>query len=288
MRMRGILVVGVVMAVVLLLGTGFSGTVYAKDFTTEKEIKALKVSTSKWIKNTYREKILGFKAGETKYILHYKLIDLHKYSVSITSISKNGKRYIVKYTIDYKEHRAWIEGREIRITMAHQEVMMTTRSVRHKWWDGIYCIYGRPQIKYLHPDRDFYDLGTWENELLTGHSLYHMQIGTDSIGWITELPGALIGAALGAILGAYFGGGPIGAAIGAVIGTFIGFILGNEIKHYVCDETGAGWLWINKHDVQEIIHALFAFWPWEHWVHIDYLKVGMLGPYSGWVYIPYP
>ena len=298
MRMRGILVVGAIMAVVLLLGTGFSGTVYAKDFTTANEIKTLKVSTPKWIKNKYSGKILSFTAGNTKYILHYKLIDLHKYTIWITSISKNGERYIVRYTIDYKEHRAWIDGREIKIksvyTLERIEVK-GTYTYRYDYYLK-YIDDGNPNggpIKYAHPyrpqpywfDQD-YSIGTWENELLTGQSLYHMQIGTDSIGWISELPGALAGAAIGALLGAYFGGGPIGAAIGAVIGAFIGFAVGNIIKRYVCDETGAGWQWINKHDVQEIIHAANSPWPWDHWVHIDYYKLGMLGPYSGWVYIP--
>lgn len=288
MKVRGIIIAGVVMAVVLLIGTGFNGTVYAKEYTPLKDTKTLRVSKPNWIKNTVNEKIFSFVAGDTKYVIHYRQVHSGQYSVWITSVSKNGKEYTAIYTIDQKEHKAWIDGKEVKIEKVVNKGASENRGIHHTWWDGIYCVYGRPQIKYKHPDREYYDLGTWENELLVGHSLYHMQIGTDSIGWISELPGAVVGAVLGALLGAYFGGGPIGAAIGAAIGALIGFITGNAIQHYICDETGAGWQWINKHDVQEIKNALFSPWPWEHWVHIDYYKLGMLGPYSGWVYIPYP
>ena len=94
-----------------------------------------------------------------------------------------------------------------------------------------------------------------------------------SIGVLLSVIGALVG--------------EIGAVVGAVVGVIVGFIAGNIIQDYVCDETGAGWAWINIEDIQKIINAMYSWLPWQHWVHIDYLKLGELGPYSMWVYVPY-
>ena len=288
-RMKMVLSIGVLLAVMLLLGTAFSGSVYAERTSTEM-IKSVKTTNPVWIKNGEKEKIFSFNVGNTKISIHYEPMAKGKYSVEITSYTKNGKKYSANYMVDRNTHKVYVNGHEARISKITEQTTVNTLiplrgGIHYKWWDGIYDVYGYPQIKYMHPDRNYYDIGTWENELLIGNTKYHVQIGTDSIGWITQLPPEVAGAAIGAIIGALVGG--IGAVVGAVVGVIVGFIAGNIIQDYVCDETGAGWAWINIEDIQKIINAMYSWWPWQHWVHIDYFKLGELGPYSMWVDVPY-
>ncbi len=289
-RMKMVLCIGVLFAVMLLVGTAFSGSVYAERDNTES-IKNVKTTNPVWIKNGEKEKIFSFNVGDTKIYIHYESIAKGKYSVEIISYTKDGKKYSANYMVDKNTHKGYVNGHEVRISKITKQttgnrLIPLRGGIHHQWWDGIYNVYGYPQIKYRHPDRNYYGLGTWENELLIGNTKYHAQIGTDSIGWITQLPPEVASAAIGAILGTLIAPG-IGSIIGAVVGAIIGFITGNTIQSYVCDETGAAWEWINKEAILKIINAMYAPWPWQHWVHIDYYKLGELGPYSMWVYVPY-
>ncbi len=65
MRMRGIIIAGVAMAVVLLIGTGFSGTVYAKEY------------------NIHKNNSIPFKMVESNALYKYALLKIEKYQFSL-------------------------------------------------------------------------------------------------------------------------------------------------------------------------------------------------------------
>ena len=200
--------------------------------------------------------------------IHYLLLRYGKYTVEITMSSGSGGSYTVSYTVDKIAHKAYINGKEVRVQNAIRRSYGGIRSTprgKFTYQNDVYLRYvddGNPDggpIKYAHPFRDKpywynddYSIGTWETVTLIGKNYYHTQIGTDDIGWLVDLPPAVVGAAIGALIGAVLGS-VVGAVIGAVIGVVIGFISGNIIRKYVCDETGAGWMWISKSSVRDIV-----------------------------------
>ncbi len=309
MRKAGI-IIGVGLAVFLLLAMGFSGTVYSENINANGDMSLGHIHGVVMKKNTVNDKILAFSVGSDKLRIHYSVMGVGKYAVKIIIIHKDGKVYSSHYSVDRFSHTLYINGRVITIKKI-SPVKKGIRILNSKSYSGTYTYqydgylkyindgnpYGGP-IKYPHPYRQqpywydsHYSIGTWETVTLYGERLYHTQIGTDDIGWITELPPELVGAVIGALVGEAIGsivplfGNIGGAIIGAIIGVVVGFITGNFVKKHICDETGAGWLWISKKSVNNIIKAHNAFWPWEKFAHIDYFKMGTMGPYSLTIYV---
>jgi len=309
MKKAGI-IVGVGLAVFLLLAMGFSGTVYSENIKTNKNGNFEYIHGVVMKKDTVNEKILTFSVGRNKLRIHYIVTGIGKYSVKITVIFKDGKAYSSCYSVNEFSHKIYIDGRVVTMKkvspVKNNMELLNSRSYAgtftYRYDNYLRYIndgnpYGGP-IKYPHPYRSqpywyvpHYSIGTWETVTLTGKRLYHTQIGTDDIGWITELPPELVGAVIGALVGEAIGSivpvfGNIGGAIvDAIIGVVAGFIAGDFVKKYICDETGAGWLWISKKSVSNIIKAHNAFWPWEKFAHIDYFKMGTKGPYSVTIYV---
>ncbi len=110
MKMRGILVVGVVMAVVLLLGTGFSGTVYAKEY------------------NGHNDNSVSFRMVESKALYKYALLKIEKHRFSL-QYSK-----IVIAKINRDSYWIYIPFKPTRAVIGGLSIIYTNKSIIDSAW----------------------------------------------------------------------------------------------------------------------------------------------------------
>jgi hypothetical protein len=114
-------------------------------------------------------------------------------------------------------------------------------SVTNYFWDNIYFIEGT-NIKYPHPDRDYYVISPYAGWIAVGTMLYHVQIDHDTS---NIAPGAIIVAC--AIAGAVIGlrvGGTYGGLIGTAAGAVLGWIA-SSASVILQDEVGCIWFWVS-------------------------------------------
>ncbi len=116
----------------------------------------------------------------------------------------------------------------------------------HEWWDGLYYVIGPSwQIKYPHPNREFYHIASFNAWIGYGMKLIHHQIDSDMSAVLANLGWAALFAAIGTLIGEEVGG-PYGAAAGAVIGTVLGILFGYATQAILSDEEGCIWWWSSK------------------------------------------
>ena len=119
-------------------------------------------------------------------------------------------------------------------------------SYTYKDWDSIRYVTGPSyQIKYPHPDRDWYSIATFNDWSRTGTKLIHSQFNEYYSGFLAGVGWAGIFAAVGAYMGlqsknAYY------VVIGAVIGVVLGFYFGYATQAILADEEGCIWWWSSR------------------------------------------
>lgn len=125
------------------------------------------------------------------------------------------------------------------LTMMAIAPMIKATQIYYFAWDGVEFVKGT-DIKYPHPDRDYYGISPYSSWSRTGVKLYHYQLDRDTS---DILPDAVALACLiaGTIIGTMIGP-PYGTLIGGITGAVLGFIA--EIGGAVLkDESGCIWWW---------------------------------------------
>ena len=112
-------------------------------------------------------------------------------------------------------------------------------------WDNVHFMEGRDDehdIKYPHPDRDYYDISRYTSWSIRGTKLYHEQMdhtSSQTAGGSVVLVCGAIGTAIALIIGP-----PYGAAIGIVAGVALG-VIAVITNLEMQDEEGCIWWWIS-------------------------------------------
>jgi len=109
-------------------------------------------------------------------------------------------------------------------------------------WDNVHFIEGRDDqhdIKYPHPDRDYYSISVFSDWTKAGTKLFHNQINYDT----SQISGITL-VAICAIAGAVIGtqAGPYGSVIGAVAGAIMGVVTAGYMV-VIRDEQRCIWWW---------------------------------------------
>lgn len=128
-------------------------------------------------------------------------------------------------------------------TLATEKIQQPlTADYTYKWWDGVRQVTGPSYlIKYTHPDRDYYQIATWNDWSRAGSQTTHNQMNSYTSGILIPGGMAAIFAAIGAFLTAEMG--PAGVAAGAFIGAVLGTAVGFAIPAILGDEAGCIWWW---------------------------------------------
>jgi hypothetical protein len=128
----------------------------------------------------------------------------------------------------------------ILVTLAILMALMPlAKAATHYWWDSVYFVDGI-NIKYPHPDRDYYLISPYSDWTKAGTKLYHNQINHDT----SQISGITL-VAICAIAGAVIGfkiAPPYGALIGAVAGAIMGAVTAGYMV-VIRDEIGCIWWW---------------------------------------------
>ncbi|MFO7836088.1 MAG: hypothetical protein R6V83_05495 [Candidatus Thorarchaeota archaeon] len=108
-------------------------------------------------------------------------------------------------------------------------------SYTYRYWDGIKQVTGPSYlIKYHHPDRATYGIGTWQTVTLIGNNIDHNQM-SEALSDVAASGGwTIIFATIGAAIG-----GTHGAFVGALLGVLFGYATSAILK----DENGCIWWW---------------------------------------------
>jgi len=145
----------------------------------------------------------------------------------------------------------------ILITLAILMVLMpaVNATVQRYWWDNVYFIEGRDDqhdIKFPHPDRDYYDISVFSDWETEGDYLHHFQINQAKS---RVIKGAIvaIGAFMGAIVGAKLSGTVVGAIVGFAVGTALGLVLSYVADVYLMDEADCIWWWLSEYFIDWVI-----------------------------------
>ena len=109
-------------------------------------------------------------------------------------------------------------------------------------WDNVHFMEGRDDqhdIKYPHPDRDYYDISRFIGWSIKGTRLYHEQMDYD---WSQTNGACVLGVctAIGATIGLMIGHPEIGIVAGAALGV-VAVIANLDME----DEEGCIWWWIS-------------------------------------------
>jgi len=131
-------------------------------------------------------------------------------------------------------------------------------------WDNVHFMEGRDDqhdIKYPHPDRDYYDISCFNDWSIAGTDLYHNQLEyakssvvvAGAIGFFTLV---------GAWVAAKAGGGTLAIVVGGAVGLALGLLMTFVANKLLLDEGGCIWWWMSKSFVDWIVankDMLYAF-----------------------------
>lgn len=132
------------------------------------------------------------------------------------------------------------------------------------WWDGVQFVFGG-DVKYCHPDRDYYDISPYRSWDKEGCSLLHYQFDQETSEFTLQygLPGAavIIGTAIGTI-----SAGPAGTIVGAIVGLVLGGIIWFQSYDMLDEKDCVWWLtsvrfinWLANNAAALV--ALYAIYP---------------------------
>ena len=108
-------------------------------------------------------------------------------------------------------------------------------SYTYRYWDGIKQVTGPSYlIKYHHPHRATYGIGTWQTIGLQGNNIDHNQMDTALSDVVAAGGWAVVFGTIGAAIG-----GAYGAFIGGILGVLFGYATSVILK----DEAGCIWWW---------------------------------------------
>ncbi|MBN2230872.1 MAG: hypothetical protein JW779_14890 [Candidatus Thorarchaeota archaeon] len=133
-------------------------------------------------------------------------------------------------------------------------------SYTYKWWDSIRYVTGPTyQIKYPHPDRDYYSIAPWNDWERTGSKLFHTQYNDAYSGFIAGVGWAGLFAAFGAYIGLRTKN-TYAVVIGAVLGAVFGLYLQIVAEAVLLDEEGCLWWWSSR--AMDNWLAANGWWIW--------------------------
>ncbi|NWF96180.1 MAG: hypothetical protein HXY34_08555, partial [Candidatus Thorarchaeota archaeon] len=97
------------------------------------------------------------------------------------------------------------------------------------------------QVKYHHPDRDYYQIATWNDWSRNGYECSHNQIEEEKSSYLAIAGWAVFFGAIGAYLTA--GAGGLAAAGAALVAAVLGLVFGYVTQAVLLDEAGCIWWW---------------------------------------------
>jgi hypothetical protein len=134
-------------------------------------------------------------------------------------------------------------------------------SYTYEWWDSIRYVTGPTyQIKYPHPDRDYYQIAPWNPWEGTGTQLFHTQFNQLYSGLIAGVGWTGLCTAIGAYIGYRSSTNVYATVIGAVLGAVIGLYLQFATEAILLDEEGCMWWWSSR--AMDNWLAANAWWIW--------------------------
>ena len=190
--------------------------------------------------------VIVFESSDTVSVVEYKTeLSNNKYQTTIildgTLISEFDSDKNILAPVEKSELESSSPNR-INSLAARNIQNPLTASYSYKWWDGVYQV-TKPLylIKYIHPDRDYYEIAPWNDWSIAGIQTTHNQINSYTSGILIPGGMAAIFAAIGAFLTAEMG--PGGVAAGAFIGAILGTVVGYLVPAILGDEAGCIWFW---------------------------------------------
>ena len=96
-------------------------------------------------------------------------------------------------------------------------------------WDDVHFVEGT-SIDYPHPDRDYYDISTSSDGVVTGAKLHHFQINHDTSNWLAGLGITVVCGGIGGVVGTIIGG-PTGTSVGGFVGIVLGLMAGELVLY---------------------------------------------------------
>ncbi|NWF96974.1 MAG: hypothetical protein HXY34_12605, partial [Candidatus Thorarchaeota archaeon] len=97
------------------------------------------------------------------------------------------------------------------------------------------------QVKYHHPDRDYYQIATWNDWSRNGYECSHNQISQITSSVLSQVGWAGVFAAIGAAVA--YEAGPAATAAAALVSAVLGALFGYATQAQLEDEAGCIWWW---------------------------------------------
>ena len=120
------------------------------------------------------------------------------------------------------------------------------------YWDGVY--YGQGGgFQYPHPDRGTYNIQTFNDELVSGNQLYHIQFSDSKSTALADATAAEFGLAAGAEIAGAGLFDPIADIIGTAVGVAVTAFISVWLGDVFLDESDCMWWWWS-HAYEDWLH----------------------------------
>lgn len=133
-------------------------------------------------------------------------------------------------------------------------------SYTHEWWDGLYYVNGPSwQVKYPHPDRDYYQIPIFNPWTGFGTKVIHNQLDQAASRPLAGLGWLIIFTVVGVYIGAMIGGA-CGTAIGAVCGVVFGIVFTITAQRLLLDEQDCLWWFTSRAFANWLLANAWLIW----------------------------
>ena len=129
-------------------------------------------------------------------------------------------------------------------------LMPVVKAATTYYWDGVQFV----DIKYPHPDRDYYGISPYSEWRVRANQLYHNQID-QAQSLALELTAIALGTAIGVIIGVLIPQ-PYGAVVGGITGIVLSASITYVFEVFLFDELRCIWWWISNCFVDWLIANL--------------------------------